>query len=75
MRMAEDDISRTSLPKIGLLVEDAKAELKLAGIETDGKRSDEILKMAREERNRPVKGPNRHRGPNLPSLVFDGGPR
>jgi hypothetical protein len=72
--MTEDDISRTSLPKIGILVADAKAELKLAGIDTEGKRSDEILKMAREERNRPVKGLNRHRGPSVPSLVFDGSP-
>jgi hypothetical protein len=35
------------------LVEDAKAALRLAGIETEGKRSDEILNMAREERNKP----------------------
>ena len=34
-------------------VDDAKAELKRAGIETDGKRPDEILNMAREERNKP----------------------
>ena len=55
MRMTVDDISRLPLPKIGQLVEDAKAELKRVGIDTEGKRSDEILKMAREERNRPVK--------------------
>ena len=42
------------LPKIERLVDDAKAELKRAGIEIDGKRSDEILNMAREERNKPV---------------------
>ena len=41
------------LPKIDQLVDDAKTELKRAGIETEGKRSDEILKMAREERNKP----------------------
>jgi len=53
--MTLDDISRLPLPKIGLLVEDAKAELKRVGIDTEGKRSDEILNMAREERNRRVK--------------------
>ncbi len=41
------------LPKIDQLVDAAKAELKRVGIETEGKRSDEILKMAREERNKP----------------------
>jgi hypothetical protein len=45
--------SRLPLPKIDQLVEDAKTALRLAGIETDGKRSDEILKMARQERNKP----------------------
>ena len=75
MRMTEDDISRLPLPKIGLLVEDAKAELKRVRIDTEGKRSDEILTMAREERNRPVKRPNSHRDLTLPSLVFDGGPQ
>lgn len=41
------------MPKIAQLVDDAKTELKRVGIDTDGKRSDEILKMAREERNKP----------------------
>ena len=41
------------LPKIDQLVEDAKTELKRVGIQTEGKRSDEILKMARDERNKP----------------------
>ena len=45
--------SRPPLPKIERLVDDAKAELKRAGVETDGKRPDEILNMAREERNKP----------------------
>ena len=45
--------SRPPFPKIGQLVDDAKTELKRVGIETVGKRSDEILKMAREERNKP----------------------
>ena len=31
-----------------------RAALRLAGIETEGKRSDEILKMARQERNKPI---------------------
>jgi hypothetical protein len=44
---------RLPLPKIDQLVDDAKTELKRVGIETEGKRSDEILKMAREERNKP----------------------
>jgi hypothetical protein len=44
------------LPKIDQLVEDAKTELKRVGIQTDGKRSDEILKMARDERNKPRVG-------------------
>ena len=42
-----------TLTKIEQLVNDAKTALKRAGIETEGKRSDEILKMAREERNKP----------------------
>ena len=44
---------RFPLPKIDQLVDDAKTELKRVGIETEGKRSGEILKMAREERNKP----------------------
>jgi hypothetical protein len=39
--------------KIDRLVDDAKTELNRVGIETEGKRSDEILKMARDERNKP----------------------
>ena len=38
--------------KIDQLVDDAKTELNRVGIETEGKRSDEILKMAREARNK-----------------------
>ena len=38
--------------KIDQLVDDAKTQLNRAGIETEGNRSDEILKMAREERNK-----------------------
>ena len=37
--------------KIDQLVADARTELKRLGIETDGKRSDELLNMAREQRN------------------------
>lgn len=40
------------LSKIDQLVDDAKTELSRVGIETEGKRSDEILKMAREARNK-----------------------
>ncbi len=36
--------------KIDLLVDEAKTKLKRLGIETEGKRSDEILNMAREAR-------------------------
>ena len=42
--------------KIDQLVDDAKTELNRVGIETEGKRSDEILKMARQERNKPREG-------------------
>jgi hypothetical protein len=38
-------------PKIVQLVADAKAELKRLGIDIEGKRSDELLNMARQERN------------------------
>jgi len=48
-----DKKNSSSLTKIDQLVDDAKIELKRVGIETEGKRSDEILKMAREERNKP----------------------
>jgi hypothetical protein len=51
--MDTKDIPRRPLPKIGQLVDDAKIELKRVGIDTEGKRPDEILKMAREERNNP----------------------
>jgi hypothetical protein len=40
------------LSKIDQLVDDAKTELSRLGIKTEGKRSDEILKMAREARNK-----------------------
>jgi len=80
MRMTVKDISRRPLLKIGQLVEGAKAELKRVGIDTEGKRSDEILNMAREERNRPVRPemnrlPKSHRDLNLPSLLFERGAR
>jgi hypothetical protein len=51
--MATREITLIALPKIAQRVADAKTELKRVGIDTDGKRSDEILKMAREERNNP----------------------
>ena len=38
-------------PKIAQLVADARTELKRLGIDTEGKRSDELLNMAREHRN------------------------
>jgi hypothetical protein len=43
----------TPPPKIDQLVADAKAELKRLGIDTEGKRSDQLLTMAREARIHP----------------------
>jgi hypothetical protein len=37
--------------KIDLLVAEAKAELERLGVNTVGKRSDELVAMAREQRN------------------------
>jgi hypothetical protein len=42
----------TAPPKIDQIVADAKAELKRLGIDTKGKRPDQLLTMAREERIR-----------------------
>jgi hypothetical protein len=41
----------TAVPKIDQLVADARTELKRLGIDTEGKRSDELLIMVREQRN------------------------
>ena len=41
----------TASPKIAQLVADARTELKRLGIDTEGKRSDELLNMVREQRN------------------------
>ena len=41
------------LPKMTQLVAAARAELHRLGISTEGKRSDEVLNMAREQRNNP----------------------
>ncbi len=38
--------------KIDQLVDDAKTQLNRVGIETEGKRSDELLNMVREQRNK-----------------------
>ena len=51
--MAPKDITLITLPKIAQRVADARSELKRVGIDTDGKRPDEILEMAREQRNKP----------------------
>jgi hypothetical protein len=51
--MAASDIPKRAVPKIQQLVADAKAALQRLGIDTKGKRPEEILRMAREERNRP----------------------
>ena len=45
----------TASPKIAQLVADARTELKRLGIDTEGKRSDELLNMAREQRNNPAR--------------------
>ena len=47
----EKVIMDIALPKIAQLVADARIELKLLGIDTEGKRSDELLNMARVQRN------------------------
>ena len=46
----EKVIMDIALPKIAQLVADARIELKLLGIDTEGKRSDELLNTAREQR-------------------------
>lgn len=48
------DPTKRSLIKIDQLVADATTELKRLGIIIDGKRPDQLLTMAREERNKPV---------------------
>ena len=40
-----------ALSKMAQLVADARTELKRLGINTEGKRSDELLNMARDQRN------------------------
>ena len=45
----------TASPKIAQLVADARTELKRLGIDTEGKRSDELLNMVREQRNNPAR--------------------
>ena len=47
----EKVIMDIALPKIAQLVADARIELKLLGIDTEGKPSYELLNMAREQRN------------------------
>jgi hypothetical protein len=42
----------TAPPKIDQLVAEAKKELKRLGIDTEGKRTDELLNMAREQRHK-----------------------
>jgi len=43
-----------ALSKIDQLVADATTALRRLGINIDGKRPDQLLTMAREERNKPV---------------------
>jgi hypothetical protein len=49
-------------PKIAQLVVDARTELKRLGIDTEGKRSDELLNMVREQRNNPARLQSQARG-------------
>ena len=42
----------TAPPKIDQLVAEARTELKRLGIDTEGKRSDQLLNMAREQRHK-----------------------
>ena len=52
----------TASPKIAQLVAEARTELKRLGVDTDGKRSDELLNMAREQRNNAVRLQSQARG-------------
>jgi hypothetical protein len=49
-------------PKIAQLVADARTELQRLGIDTEGKRSDELLNMVREQRNSPARLQTQARG-------------
>jgi hypothetical protein len=49
-------------PKIAQLVADARAELKRLGIDTEGKRSDQLLNMVREQRNNSARLHSQARG-------------
>ena len=50
---------KVAISKIAQLVADATIELKRLGVDTKGKRSDELLNMAREERNHPRVTPSK----------------
>jgi hypothetical protein len=52
----------TASPKIAQLIADARTELQRLGIDTEGKRSDELLNMAREQRNNPARRQSQARG-------------
>jgi hypothetical protein len=45
------DTDPPKIPKIDVLVAEAKAELERLGIDIEGKRSDELLAMMRQQRN------------------------
>ena len=49
-------------PKIAQLVAEARTELKRLGINTEGKRSDELLNMVRYQRNNPTRIQSQARG-------------
>ena len=52
----------TASPKIAQLVADARTELTRLGIDTEGKRSDELLNMVREQRNNRARLQSQDRG-------------
>jgi len=62
-------MSDTAPPKIAQLVADARTELQRLGIDTEGKRSDELLNMAREQRNNPARRQLQARGGRVHRLA------
>jgi hypothetical protein len=54
-------VTDIAAPKIAQLVANARTELKRLGIDTEGKRSDELLNMVREERNSAARSQSRAR--------------
>ncbi len=51
--MTTSKLTKPPESKIQQLVAAARADLKRCGIDVDGKRAEDVLRMAREERNKP----------------------